>query len=97
MKYRKSNIKGCNRMKRLLHLMMGDHSHVSIQLYDKCCKALKDYLNQCAQFHEKEQLLDKSCNDWDHLKRERDTFANEITRRDCCRQGPFDKKKGQRS
>ena len=73
--------------------MMGDHSHVSIQLYDKCCKALKDYLNQCAQFHEKEQLLDKFCNDWEHLKWERDTFANEITRRDCCRQGPIDKKK----
>ena len=66
----------------------GRPSHVSIQLYDKCCKALKEYIYQCQRFqNEKEQLLYKICTDWEDLKWERDTFAKEINRRDCCGEG----------
>ena len=71
----------------------GRPSHVSIQLYDKCCKALKEYMYQCQRFqNEKEQLLYKFCTDWEDLKWERDTFAKEINRRDCCGEGVIDKK-----
>ena len=70
----------------------GRPSHVSIQLYDKCCKALKEYMYQCQRFqNEKEQLLYKICTDWEDLKWERDTFAKEINRRDCCGEGVIDK------
>ena len=65
-------------------------SHVSIQLFDKCCKGLKDYMhhcqgliNLCQRVHtEKEQQLDRFCSAWEDLKWERDTFAKEINRRD---------------
>ena len=71
----------------------GRPSHVSIQLYDKCCKALKEYMYQCQRFqNEKEQLLYKFCTDWEDLKWERDTFAKEINRRDCCGEGAISKK-----
>ena len=37
----------------------GRPSHVSIQLFDKCCKALKDYMYQCQGLRtEKELQLD---------------------------------------
>ena len=69
----------------------GRPSHVSIQLYDKCCKALKEYMYQCQRFqNEKEQLLYKFCTDWEDLKWERDTFSKEINRRDCCGEGVID-------
>ena len=71
----------------------GRPSHVSIQLYDKCCKALKEYMYQCQRFqNEKEQLLYKFCTDWEDLKWERDTFAKEIRRRDRCGEGVIHKK-----
>ena len=71
----------------------GRPSHVSIQLYDKCCNALKDYMYQCQGLRtEKEQQLDRFCTAWEDLKWERDTFANEINRRDCCGEGVIDEK-----
>ena len=78
----------------------GRPSHVSIQLFDKCCKGLIEYrdhcqglLNLCQRVNtEKEQQLDRFCTAWEDLKWERDTFANEINRRDCCGEGVIDKK-----
>ena len=78
----------------------GRPSHVSIQLFDKCCKGLTDYMhhcqgliNLCQRVHtEKEQQLDRFCTAWEHLKGERDTFANEINRRDCCGEGYLDER-----
>ena len=78
----------------------GRPSHVSIQLFDKCCKGLIDYrhhcqglINLCQRVHtEKEQQLDRFCTAWEDLKWERDTFANEMNRRDCCGEGFLDKK-----
>ena len=78
----------------------GRPSHVSIQLYDKCCKALNDYIylcqglrTQCQRVNtEKEQQLDRFCTAWEDLKWERDSFAKEINRRDCCGEGYLDKK-----
>ena len=71
----------------------GRPSHVSIQLYDKCCKTLKEYMYQCQRFqNEKEQLLYKFCTDWEDLKWERDTFVKEIRRRDRCGEGVIHKK-----
>ena len=70
----------------------GRPSHVSIQLYDKCCKALTDYMYQCQRFqNEKEQLLYKFCTDWEDLKWERDSYAKEISRRDRCGEGVIHK------
>jgi len=76
----------------------GRPSHVSIELYDKCCKGLTDYMhyckgliNLCQRVHtEKEQQLDRFCTAWEDLKWERDTFAKEINRRDCCGEGVID-------
>ena len=69
----------------------GRPSHVSIQLYDKCCKALTDYMYQCQVLRtEKGQQLDRFCTAWEDLKWERDTFAKEINRRDCCGEGVID-------
>ena len=73
----------------------GRPSHVSIQLYDKYCKALQAYMhhcqgliNQCQRVHtEKEQQLDRFCTAWEDLKWERDAFGKEINRRDCCGEG----------
>ena len=71
----------------------GRPSHVSIQLYDKSCNALKAYMDQNQRFqNEKEQLLYKFCTDWEDLKWERDTFAKEIRRRDRCGEGVIHKK-----
>ena len=78
----------------------GRPSHVSIQLFDKYCKGLKDYMhhcqgliNLCQRVHtEKEQQLDRFCTAWEDLKGERDTFANEMNRRDCCGEGVIDEK-----
>ena len=77
----------------------GRPSHVSIQLFDKCCKGLTDYkhycqglINLCQRVHtEKEQQLDRFCTAWEDLKWERDTFADEINRRDCCGEGVINK------
>ena len=66
----------------------GRPSHVSIQLYDKCCNALKAYMSLCERLHtEKGQQLDRFCTAWEDLKWERDAFAKEINRRDCCGEG----------
>ena len=71
----------------------GRPSHVSIQLYDKCCKALNNYMNRCQELRiKKEQQLDRFCTAWEDLKWERDTFANEMNRRDCCGEGVISKK-----
>ena len=78
----------------------GRPSHVSIQLYDKCCKALNDYIylcqglrTQCQRVNtEKEQQLDRFCTAWEDLKWERDAFGKEINRRDCCGEGVISKK-----
>ena len=71
----------------------GRPSHVSIQLYDKCCKALNDYMYICQGLRtQKEQQLDRFCTAWEDLKWERDAFAKEINRRDCCGEGYLDKK-----
>ena len=71
----------------------GRPSHVSIQLYDKCCNALKDYMYQCQVLRtEKEQQLDRFCTAWEDLKWERDAFYKEINRRDCCGEGVISKK-----
>ena len=71
----------------------GRPSHVSIQLYDKCCNALKDYMYHCQGLRtEKGQQLDRFCTAWEDLKWERDTFAKEINRRDCCGEGVISKK-----
>ena len=78
----------------------GRPSHVSIQLFDKCCKGLTDYMhycqgliNLCQRVHtEKEQQLDRFCTAWEDLKRERDTFGKEINRRDCCGDGYLDER-----
>ena len=78
----------------------GRPSHVSIQLFDKYCKGLTDYMhyckgliNLCQRVHtEKGQQLDRFCTAWEELKWERDTFANEINRRDCCGEGVIDEK-----
>ena len=68
-------------------------------IYDKCCKGLTDYMhhcqgliNLCQRVHtEKEQQLDRFCSAWEDLKWERDTFAKEINRRDCCGEGVVNK------
>ena len=71
----------------------GRPSHVSIQLYDKCCNALKAYMSLCERLHtEKGQQLDRFCTAWEDLKWERDAFAKEINRRDCCGEGVISKK-----
>ena len=71
----------------------GRPSHVSIQLYDKCCNALKAYMFQCKRLRtQKEQQLDRFCTAWEDLKWERDAFVKEINRRDCCGEGYLDKK-----
>ena len=71
----------------------GRPSHVSIQLYDKCCNALKAYMFQCKRLRtQKEQQLDRFCTAWEDLKWERDAFAKEINRRDCCGEGVISKK-----
>ena len=71
----------------------GRPSHVSIQLYDKCCKVLNDHINLCQGLRiQKEQQLDRFCTAWEDLKWERDSFAKEINRRDCCGEGYLDKK-----
>ena len=78
----------------------GRPSHVTIQLFDKYCNGLTDYMhyckgliNLCQRVHtEKEQQLDRFCTAWEELKWERDTFANEINRRDCCGEGVIDEK-----
>ena len=78
----------------------GRPSHVSIQLFDKYCKGLTKYMhhcqgliNLCQRVHtEKEQQLDRFCTAWEDLKGERDTFAKEINRRDCCGEGVIDEK-----
>jgi len=71
----------------------GRPSHVSIQLYDKCCKVLNDHINLCKGLRaQKEQQLDRFCTAWEDLKWERDTFANEINRRDCCGDGYLDER-----
>ena len=78
----------------------GRPSHVSIQLFDKCCKGLIDYrhhcqglINLCQRVHtEKEQQLDRFCTAWEDLKWERDAFYKEINRRDCCGEGVISKK-----
>ena len=78
----------------------GRPSHVSVQLYDKCCKGLTEYrdhcqglINLCQRVNtEKEQQLDRFCTAWEDLKWERDSFAKEINRRDCCGEGYLDKK-----
>ena len=44
----------------------GRPSHVSIQLYDKCCNALKAYMFQCKRlWTEKGQQLDRFCTAWE--------------------------------
>ena len=78
----------------------GRPSHVSIQLFDKYCKGLTDYMHHCQGLlnlcqrvnTEKEQQLDRFCTAWEDLKWERDTFAKEINRRDCCGEGVIDEK-----
>ena len=40
---------------------------------------------------QKEQQLDRFCTAWEDLKWERDTFANEMNRRDCCGEGVISK------
>ena len=78
----------------------GRPSHVSIQLFDKCCKGLTDYMhycqgliNLCQRVHtEKEQQLDRFCTAWEDLKWERESFANEMNRRDCCGEGYLDER-----
>ena len=70
----------------------GRPSHVSIQLYDKSCNALKAYMDQCERFRiEKEQQLDRFCTAWQNLKWERDTFVKENNRRDCRGEGVISK------
>ena len=72
----------------------GRPSHVSIQLYDKCCKALNNYMNRCQELRiQKEQQLDRFCTAWEDLKWERDAFAKEIIRRECCGEGGYLSKK----
>ena len=61
------------------------------QLYDKCCNALKDYMYQCQGFVLKKNN-NRFCTAWEDLKWERDTFAEEINRRDCCGEGVIDEK-----
>ena len=71
----------------------GRPSHVSIQLYDKCCNALKAYMFQCKRLRtQKDQQLDRFCTAWEDLKWERDAFYKEINRRDCCGEGVISKK-----
>ncbi len=71
----------------------GRPSHVSVQLYDKCCKVLNDHINLCQGLRiQKEQQLDRFCTAWEDLKWERDAFAKEINRRDCCGEGVISKK-----
>ena len=71
----------------------GRPSHVSIQLYKKCCNVLKAYMSLCERLRtEKGQQLDRFCTAWEDLKWERDAFANEINRRDCCGEGVISKK-----
>ena len=78
----------------------GRPSHVSIKLFDKCCKGLTDYMhycqgliNLCQRVHtEKEQQLDRFCTAWEDLKWERESFANEMNRRDCCGEGYLDER-----
>ena len=71
----------------------GRPSHVSIQLYDKCCKALNNYMHLCQGLRiQKEQQLDRFCTAWEDLKWERDAFGKEINRRDCCGEGVISKK-----
>ena len=58
-----------------------------------CMHYCKGLINLCQRVHtEKEQQLDRFCTAWEDLKWERDTFAKEINRRDCCGEGVIDKK-----
>ena len=71
----------------------GRPSHVSIQLFYKCLKVMNDQINLCQGLHiQKEQQLDRFCTAWEDLKWERDAFAKEINRRDCCGESYLDKK-----
>ena len=71
----------------------GRPSHVSIQLFDKCCKVMNDHINLSRGLQiKKEQQLDRFCTAWEDLKRERDTFGKEINRRDCCGDGYLDER-----
>ena len=71
----------------------GRPSHVSIQLFDKCCKVLNDHINLCQGLRiQQEQQLDRFCTAWEDLKWGRDSFAKEINRRDCCGEGVVDEK-----
>ena len=78
----------------------GRPSHVSIQLYDKCCNVLKANMGLCERLRtekerlwlEKGQQLDRFCTAWEDLKWERDAFAKEIIRRDCAGEGVISKK-----
>ena len=78
----------------------GRPSHVSIQLYDKCCNVLKANMGLCERLRtekerlwlEKGQQLDRFCTAWEDLKWERDAFAKEIIRRECCGEGVLSKK-----
>ena len=71
----------------------GRPSHVSIQLFDKCCKVMYDHINLSRGLQiKKEQQLDRFCTAWEDLKRERDTFGKEINRRDCCGDGYLDER-----
>ena len=79
--------------------------HVSIQLFNKCCKGLTDYMHYCQglinlyqRVHaEKEQQLDRFCTAWEDLKWESDAFFKEINRRDCCGEGYLDKNMAKKS
>ena len=72
----------------------GRPSHVSIQLYNKCCNVLKAYMSLCERLRtEKGQQLDRFCTAWEDLKWERDAFAKEIIRRECCGEGGYLSKK----
>ena len=50
-------------------------------------------MSLCERLHtEKGQQLDRFCTAWEDLKWERDAFAKEIIRRECCGEGYLDKK-----
>ena len=58
----------------------GRPSHVSIQLYKKCCNVLKAYMSLCERLHtEKGQQLDRFCTAWEDLKWERDDLPKKLT------------------
>ena len=77
-----------------------DHSNLQEerveQMYENIDQRQKAYNTIKEQYQHEEKVTtsdhDRFCTAWEDLKGERDTFANEINRRDCCGEGYLDER-----